>query len=201
MNIIQIRKLLDEGKNIMIYSHDVNDFYLHLKNEYDCINLYEPTPTKYKIIKCLKHLQPLEDINYSRFNQLELRDKVLDLVKNNTLILFFNHFDQLTFKSAQIYHSLYEQGGVLFICSFNSSFKEGAYHFYKTFSLVNKEEYEYETGKNEINISYTIYGVFSLMAFLIYLNASSMSTATLILGAAWFGLIIFRTLVYAGGRL
>ena len=91
---------------------------------------------------------------------------------------------------------------IQFICSFNKRFKKVAYRFYKTFEFINKEDYHPKEDRNQINITYTVYGILSIFCILIYIKAStSIYIATIMIGAAWFGLIIFRTLMYAGGRV
>jgi hypothetical protein len=67
---------------------------------------------------------------------------------------------------------------------------------------MNVDQYKLETGKDEINISYAVYFCLGLICFFIYLKtASSAYIGAMLIGGAWFGLVIFRTFVYTGGRV
>jgi uncharacterized membrane protein YGL010W len=75
-------------------------------------------------------------------------------------------------------------------------------HFIKLSSLINSEKYELKNSKNEINITYALYILISIYVFFLYLKTtSSIYMAFMLIGAAWFALIIFRTLVFIGGRV
>jgi hypothetical protein len=114
----------------------------------------------------------------------------------------FNNFDILTKRAAQIYQHLNSHQNILFICSFASNFSQDVYPFFKSFLFINKEEYNEKTGKNEVNITYAMYFLMSVLCFFIYIKtASSMAMAMILIGGAWFALIIFRTFTYAGGRI
>lgn len=100
-----------------------------------------------------------------------------------------------------VYEELNRNENILFICSFDQEFKKEAYKFYKTFKVINMEEYRLETGKDEINISYPIYLVVSIVGFFIYFKTiTSANMGAMLIGGAWFGIIIFRTFIYTGGR-
>ncbi|MGI6482289.1 MAG: hypothetical protein ACOX08_03305 [Methanobacterium sp.] len=90
---------------------------------------------------------------------------------------------------------------VRFICSFNKNFKPEVYSFFRTFDLVNEDEYMLKHGKKEFNITYAVDVILSVFCILIYLKAAtSFSMESLLVGSVWFGLILFRTFLYVGGR-
>ena len=100
-----------------------------------------------------------------------------------------------------MYQHLNSLSNIQFICSFSQDFKPEVYPFYKQFELINQKEYEEKGVKDEINVTYAFYIILSVYCFFIYLKTfPSISTPFILIGAAWFALIIFRTLVYIGGR-
>ncbi|RJS48532.1 MAG: hypothetical protein CIT03_07505 [Methanobacterium sp.] len=202
MKLIQIEGLLQKGNNILLYQEEVEDYYQLLSEKYKCILLREPTPLKYNLQKCVKCVSNEEDEVINKLNQPELRDKLLEELGDDILIIFFNHFQVLTWKSAHTLHTLWQSGQVIFFCSFNYHFKQEIYRFYQTFTLINKEEYEKDTGKNEINITYPLYLVVGILIFLAYLrSASTAAIATMLLGAAWFSFLMVRSMMYVGGKV
>ena len=63
-------------------------------------------------------------------------------------------------------------------------------------------KYKKEVVKDEINVTYAIYFLISIFCFLLYMKISySLYMAVILIGGVWFALIIFRTLMYAGGRI
>jgi len=202
MNTTQIRQHLLKGENVLLYNRDVTTYYYQLKDEFPCILLGEPLPLKYKLIKCIQGISGDEFSTLEKMNIIQLRDTLAQKIGDNKLLIIFNQFDRLTRKSAEIYHSLDQKGKVIFLCSFQASFKQEIYSFYQSFNLLNKNEYQTETGKNDINISYAVYAILGILCFLVYLKISSTSTAsTILIGALWFAVIIFRTLIFVGGRV
>ena len=101
-----------------------------------------------------------------------------------------------------IYQYLNSFPNIQFICSFIKKINRTTYPFYETFKHLNKEEYKNDTAKDEINITYSLYILISIICFFVYIkSANSIYMATILLAGAWFALIIFRTLMYAGGRV
>ncbi|MGC9516201.1 MAG: hypothetical protein ACP5C3_00720 [Methanomicrobiales archaeon] len=197
-----IKNQLIHGENILLYNRNVYECYLNLKDDFHCVYLSEPVPLKFKLKKFIQDIAPHEYSSIKNANIPELRDKILKVAQGEKIVVFFNQFDRLTKNSADIYHSLQVMGQVVYVCSFDSSFKQEIYGFYKTFHFYNKEEYNSKTGKHEINISYAVYAILSMICFIIYIKISATATmSTILLGATWFALIIFRTLIYAGGRI
>lgn len=122
------------------------------------------------------------------------------LTTHERLVIIFNHFERLTKRSVQVYQYLNSLKNIQFICSFSQDFKHEVYPFFKRFELVNREEYEAKSVKDEINITYFVYTFLSLLCFFIYVKVSaSLFMAALFLGGAWFALIIFRTFAFIGG--
>jgi len=201
MNLIQIKEQIDEGNNLIFYNKDVFKYYDELMNDYLCIYFNEPLPVKGRLIECINRVSNRKRPSLKRQTMSELKKILVNELHYEKLIIIFNHFERLTKRSVQIYQYLNSLKNVQFICSFTKNFKSDVYPFFKTFILVNRDEYELNCGKREINITYTIYGILSVYCFFIYLKtASSMIMAMVLIGAGWFALIIFRTLMYAGGR-
>ncbi len=201
MNLIQIKEQIDNGNNLIFYNKDVYKYYDGLMNDYLCIYFNEPLPVKVRLIECINKVSNRKRPSLKRQTMAELKNILVKELKYEKLVIIFNHFERLTKRSVQIYQYLNSLDNVRFICSFKKNFKPDVYPFFRTFELVNKEEYKLKCGSNEINITYTIYGIISVLCFFIYMKtASSLIMATILIGGAWFALIIFRTLMYAGGR-
>lgn len=97
---------------------------------------------------------------------------------------------------------LNENKNIQFICSFSDNFNRSIYSFYKKFKLVNSDKFEKEVVKKEINVTYAVYALISLFCFLLYMKiATTVYMAVILIGGIWFALMIFRTLMYAGGRI
>ena len=201
MNIKELREHLHRGENVLLYKRDVTLYITHLKDEFPCILLGEPLPLKYKLIKCIQGISGDEFSTLEKMNIVQLRDTLSAKIEDNKLLIIFNQFDRLTRKSAEIYHSLHQNGKVIYLSSFQGHFKPEVYSFYKSFQLLNKNEYHSETGKNDINISYAVYAILGILCCLFYLKISSSAASAVLIGALWFAVIIFRTLIYVGGRV
>lgn len=200
-NIIQLKGEISNGKNIIFYDKSIFDCYNKLKDDYICIYFNEPTPVKVRLMKVVDELAP--DTNYSlnRLTIAELKEILFKELTHDRLIITFNHFERLTKSTVQVYQYLNSMNNIQFVCSFSQEFKPEIYPFFKTFEFVNKEEYETKSTKDEINITYFIYALLSLTCFFVYIKASqSILMAAIFLGGAWFALIVFRTLIFVGGR-
>jgi hypothetical protein len=201
MNLIQIKDDISNGKNLIFYNKDVYNCYKQLKNDYLCIYFNEPLPVKVRLIESINIISGNRKPSLNRLTIAELRDLLVNRLKYKTLIILFNHFERLTKRSVQAYQYLNSLENIRFICSFNKNFKPEVYSFFRTFDLINEDEYKLKHGRKEINITYTVYAILSVYCFFIYMKAaSSLVMATILIGGAWFALIIFRTLMYAGGR-
>lgn len=200
MNLIKIRDCLEQRKSIIFYKKGVYSCYQILKDEYNCIYFFEPLPLKLRLLEVLKKISSNKIPAKSTIP--ELVEMILKKIRNKIFIILFDQFERLTIRSAQIYHHLLKRANILFICNFNHQFSSQLYGFFKCFFFINREQYYQETGRDEIDITYTIYFILSILCFLIYLKtATSPSMASILIGASWFALIIFRTFIYAGGRL
>ena len=201
MNLIQIKDDINNGRNLIFYNKDVYNCYKQLQNDYLCIYFNEPLPVKVRLIESINIISGNRKPSLNRLTIAELRDLLVKRLKYKTLIILFNHFERLTKRSVQAYQYLNSLENIRFICSFNKNFKPEVYSFFRTFELINQDEYKLKHGKKEINITYTVYAILSIYCFFIYMKtASSLAMAAILIGGAWFALIIFRTLMYAGGR-
>ena len=202
MKIIQIRDKIDDGKNVIFFQKSVYDCFNELNEDFLCVYFSEPIPVKVRLIKIIQELNGDDTRTLNRKTITELKEILLKQLKYERLIICFNHFERLTKRTVQIYQSLNSLTNVQFVCNFQNNFKSELYPFYKTFILANPEKYELKNTKNEINITYAVYILISIYVFLIYLKTtSSIYMAFILIGAAWFGLIVFRTLVFIGGRV
>ncbi len=202
MKIIRIRDKIDDGKNIIFFQKSVYDCFNELQEDFLCVYFSEPIPVKVRLIKIIQELNGDDTRTLNRKTITELKELLLKQLKYERLIICFNHFERLTKRTVQIYQSLNSLTNVQFVCNFQNNFKSELYPFYKTFILANPEKYELKNSKNEINITYALYIIISIYVFFLYLKTtSSIYMAFILIGAAWFALIVFRTLVFVGGRV
>lgn len=201
VNIIQLKQKIDEGKNLIFYKKNVFHCYEELEDDYLCIYFNEPTPVKGKLVKIMSELSEENKTALNRKTIAELKEKLVKELAYERLIITFNHFERLTKSAVQVFQYLNTLKNIQFICSFSNDFKPDIYPFYKGFELVNKEEYEEKGIKNEINVTYAFYIFISAYCFFIYLKGiSSIFSIFMVIGGVWFALLIFRTLVYVGGK-
>ena len=202
MKLIKIKDLIKKHKNIIFYNKDVSQCYEELKDNYLCIYFNEPVPVRVHLIKLLQLINPDYNFNSSHITVAELNDAIVKELDYKNLIIIFNHFEKLSKRYVVNYEYLNGYPYIQFICSFENKINRNTYPFYETFRLINKEEYKKDKTKNEINITYSLYIVISIICFFVYIkSANSIYMATILLAGAWFALIIFRTLMYAGGRV
>ncbi len=168
---------------------------------FSCIYFNEPLSVKVRLMESINIISGNRQPSLSRLTIAELRDLLVKRLKYKTLIILFNHFERLTKRSVQAYQYLNSLENIRFVCSFNKNFKPEVYSFFRTFEFINEDEYKLKHGREEINVTYAVYAILSVYCFFIYMKAaSSLLMATILIGGAWFALIIFRTLMYAGGR-
>jgi hypothetical protein len=168
---------------------------------FSCIYFNEPLSVKVRLMESINIISGNRKPSLSRLTIAELRDLLVKRLKYKTLIILFNHFERLTKRSVQAYQYLNSLENIRFVCSFNKNFKPEVYSFFRTFEFINEDEYKLKHGREEINVTYAVYAILSVYCFFIYMKAaSSLLMATILIGGAWFALIIFRTLMYAGGR-
>lgn len=203
MNIIQIKEDIENGRNLMFYKKDVYNCFKELKSEYLCVYYNEPLPVKMRLVDAMYAISGFTKSQLNSLTIPELTELLVRELESKPLIILFNHFERLTERSLQIYQHLNSMENVHLICSFNvvKTFKPDIYLFFRSFKLVNMEDYKVENTKDEINITYAVYAILSIYCFFIYLKTSfSCNIASLLLGGAWFAFLIFRTLMYTGGK-
>lgn len=200
MKVIKMYEHISKGKNLLFYNKSVDKCYDNLKSDYLCVYFNEPTPIKMNLIRIIKKISPDYKRALDYFTILQLRDILIEELKSDSLIILFNNFDMLTKRTVQVYQYLNSLSNIQFVCSFSEKFKTEIYPFFKEFILVNKEQYKPKS-KNEINLTYPFYIVLSLTSFIIYTKiATPVNSAIAIIGGIWFAFLMFRTLVYIGGR-
>lgn len=203
MKLLQIQADIRNGQNLMFYDKNVYECFSRLKTNFLCVFYHDPLPIKVRLIDITHVITGQTKTFLNRLAVPDLTQLLVEKLQSKTMIIFFNHFERLTDRSMQIYNQLNSQDNIHFICSFNinKSLNSEVYSFFKTFKLVNKDVYELKH-KNEINVSYAVYAGISIYCIVLYLKTGfSLTSATMVIGGIWFALIIFRTLIYAGGRL
>lgn len=201
MELIQIKELIENGKNLIFYDKDVKPCYDELKDDYLCVYFDEPAPARIRLIEILYKLK--KEAKFKKNISIpELKKLIIKELGDDKLIIIFNHFERLNNQSVRPYYDLNENDNIQFICNFTQNFKKQIYPFFQTFKLINSAKYKKEVVKDEINVTYAIYALISIFCFLFYMKiSSSICMAVILTGGVWFALIIFRTLMYAGGRI
>jgi len=173
-----------------------------LKDNNRCVFFNEPVPVRVQLIKLLRLISPDYSFNSSHITVAELTEAIIKELDYSNLIIIFNHFERLSKRYVGTYQYLNNVPNIQFICSFDEKINTNVYSFCKTFKFINKREYIENVNKSEINITYSLYILISIICFFVYIkSANSIYMATVLLGGAWFALIVFRTLMYAGGRV
>ena len=202
MKVLQIKELINKGKNVIFYDQDVKPCYDKLKDKFLCVYLYEPTPARIRLIEIAYKVNKSSKVNIKAITIPELKKLIISEVGDDKLIIIFNHFERLNNLSLRPYNDLNEEENIQFICNFTENFKKQIYPFFKKFELINESKYKKENIRDEINITYAIYALISVFCFLLYMKISySVNTAVILIGGVWFALIIFRTLMFAGGHV
>lgn len=200
MEVIKIKELVEEGRNLIFYDTDVELCYDELKDDYICVYFFEPSPAKVRLLEIAKRLK--RSHNMKTKTVPEIKKYIIDELGDDRLILLFNHFERLNNQSVKPYMDLNENENIQFICSFSDNFNKKLYPFFEEFKLMNNDKFEKEAVINEINVTYAVYALISLFCFLIYMKiATTVYMAVILIGGIWFALMIFRTLMYAGGRI
>ena len=146
-----------------------------MKDDYICIYFNEPTPVKVRLVKLINEVNGDNKPSLNRLTIAELKEILVKELEYERLVITFNHFERLTKSAVQVYQYLNSLPNIQFICSFSNDFKPKIYPFFKSFELVNREEYESKGVKNEINVTYAVYILLSLYCFFIYLKLASSS--------------------------
>jgi hypothetical protein len=201
MEVSEILDKIDQNHNIILYDKDVYECYSKIKKDYSCVYFNEPTPVKIRLIKIIKTLSKNNKRSLNRMTITELTDLLINDIEYDRLIIIFNNFERLTYRTAQVYQHLNSLPNIQFISSFSQHFKSDVYPFFKQFEFVNREKYKKHRTLNEINVTYAFYIIISVYCLFIYLKiTSSIHSIFVLIGSIWFALIIFRTLFFVGGR-
>ena len=165
IKILQIMEKISDGTNILFYNKNVYDCYEQLQDDYICIYFNEHVPAKIRLIKIINEVSGTNNHSLSRLTIPELKEILVKELGYKRLILIFNHFERLTQRTVQIYQSLNSLKNIQFVCSFSDNFKEEVFPFYTQFELVNKKECKEKPEKDEINVTYPVYILLSLICF------------------------------------
>ena len=196
------KQKISDGNNLIFYKKNIFDCYEELQDDYLCIYFNEPTQVKVRLVKLINLVNGDNKPLLNRLTIAELKEILVKEPEYERLIISFNHFERLTKRTVQVYQYLNNLNNIQFKCSFSNDFKPDIYPFFKRFELVNKEEYEKKGVKDEFNVTYALYILISVYCFFIYLKGvSSIYSIFMVIGGVWLALIIFRTLIFVGGRL
>lgn len=188
-----------------IYKNILLDLYQPKRSEYD-INyhcIYIDTQTDKEIIiaaiKEITNIDP-EEKKLNNINQEELIKILIAKLPDIKLIIIYDYMEDITNNREKLFKRLMRHK-VLFVAGFRKMPKENRLPFFQTHEFVNKTEYELLQGENKIDITYFFYIFITLFMVLIFLRIVSLGTiGDIVSSALWFGLLIFRTFSYIGGK-
>lgn len=198
---------IKNGNNCIFYNEDVYPYYKELKNLYNCVYLNEPVPVKTQLLKTLGKIRGKEITGYSHKTISNLKESIIKELKYKKLVILFNHFERFTKKSVNAYEYLNSVKNIVIVASFMDEFNKDVYFFFKKFIFINQEKYERFNKKNEINVTYALYFLVGIICFALYLKFAlslcneAVFFSMITMGALWFGFLVFRTLIFAGGKV
>lgn len=204
MKLLNVQKLLSQNKNLIFYKKDVKLYYDMLKDKHRCVYLDSPRNTRTRFQQIAKAIAGNKYGSITPKTIPELQKIIVEESKIKRLVILFNEFERHTETSALQYSYLTKYGSVLFISSFYNYFgtQRELTSFYNTFHLVNEDELMSDVNLDEVNVTYTMYFIIAAIMFLVYLKASTnIASAVVLIGGLWFAFLIFRTLIYVGGKV
>ena len=205
---------IEQGKSQAIYGRDMFHIYKQIqaelyaternKNDTDYKCIYIDTQTNKEIIisglTAIKNIDAKEK-KLNKATQEELIQILIATLPNKKLIIFYNYMEDISNKKEELFKRLMRHK-VLFVAGFQKLPKKNRIDFFKKHEFVNKAEYEILQGENNIDITYFFYMFITLFIVLIFLRIVSLGTiGDIISSALWFGLLVFRTFSYIGGKV
>lgn len=202
------------GKNQVIYADDMFEIYKNIvsnlyqpkenelfNTDYECIYI-DTQKDKDIIIDAIKALRNPDSkkSNLHKLNQDKLIKLLISLLPDTRLIIVYNHMEDITNNRELLFRKLM-RNKVLFVAGFQKMPPENRMPFFQIHEFVNKKEYDALKGENKIDITYFFYILITFLMVLIFLRIVSLGRIGDITSSAlWFGLLVFRTFSYIGGR-
>lgn len=194
------------NKNSIFYKTNINNYFNQLKDTYNSVYISEPLPVKAQLIKILEKITNKKVTNPNKKTVQYLKESIIQKL-NYKLIIWLNHFEKLTKASAYTYKYLTRTRNIIFVANLEEKFSMEVCFFFKKFMIINKNEYEIYYRKNEINVTYALYLILSILCFVIYIKFT-LSTCletiflpVIVIGGVWFAFLVFRTLIFTGGKV
>jgi hypothetical protein len=173
--------------------YDINYKFLYIDTQRDKDILLDA-------IKEVKDIDPKEK-KLNKLKQKELLELLISMLPGTQLIIIYNYLEDITNNREQLFEKLM-RNKVLFIAGFKKMPKENRMPFFKKHHFVNKAKYDLLQGENKIDITYFFYMFITLFMVLIFLRIVSLGTiGDIAASALWFGLLVFRTFSYIGGKV
>ena len=197
---------ISNGNNVILYNRDVHSYYHKIKEIFECVFINEPVPVKVQLLKILNKIVGHKKLKISQATILDIKELIVKHLEKKTLVILFNQFEMMTKSAVQVYEYLNGFDNIIFVTSFKRNFKKEVYFFFKTFIFINREEYKKAKETDEINVTYPLYFILSVICFAVYLKfalslySQTISFAVTFIGALWFSFIVFRTFTYIGGK-
>ena len=213
MYMKDIMSNINLGKNQTLYGQDMFKIYKNLVKElykpkktghdsnYRCIYIDTQTD-KEIVIAALKEVKYIkEDANIEILPKEELIKFLIATLSDVKLIIVYNYLEDVTNNRVKLFQRLMRHK-VLFIAGFQKMPKKELMDFFNIHEFVNAEFYATQIGNDNIDITYLFYIFITLFMVLIFLRIVSLGTiGDIVSSALWFGLLVFRTFSYIGGRV
>ncbi len=210
MYVYDILLNIRRGKNQAIYGQDMYKIYTKIvknlqptKNQdkkYCCIYIDTQTD-KEIIIKSIETIKNTEAGKLKEITQEKLLKILIATLANTQLVIVYNYLEDMSNKREQLFQRLMRHD-VLFIAGFQKLPKKNRMPFFNSHIFVNKEYFDSQKGEDNIDITYFFYIFITLFIVLIFLRIVSLERiGDIIASALWFGLLVFRTFSYIGGKV
>ena len=191
----KIFQCVQENKSVLIFKEDVHKFLPELANRWTAVFIGDPVPPKEKLIDLAIKLGLENKDRLKRQTIAELREVIEEGTKNKKIVVLFNHFERLTQLGTDTWDFLNSLDSIIIVASYSKNFKSVAYTLFQKLEHIKEEKHE------EIDIKYSIFAIIAGMCIFSYMKIATLNmglVAYALLATIWFGLIIFRTLIYVG---
>ena len=211
MYVHNILSNIKREKNQTVYGQDMYKIYtaitkeLYLSKtpndkEYGCI--YIDTQTDKEIVLAALHeIKNVDEKKLKNISKENLLKILIATLPDKKLVIVYNYLEDISNKREQLFERLM-RNKVLFVAGFQKLPNDERMPFFNMHEFVNRSYFESQKGENNIDITYFLYIFITLFMVLMFLRIISLGTVGDILSSAlWFGLLIFRTFSYIGGKV
>ena len=187
-----IEEQINKGNNILFYQEELYALYQKRNKKHNAIYISTPKKGKTAFEQILKKINQNTQTKNKTISKL--LEEITEQTKNNPLIIYINHFEQMSNRELQNYRELEEQSNIYIIANIEEDKEFIDEEFLKRFVILNESEY-YNNRSQSINIKFVILLLLSLLVFLLFLRIQ-LSAIRFMVSALWFTLLMYRSFYY-----